>query len=70
MQQLKSSFKRTINWNKYQSKETIERHNQYLDYPVDPSFQGTDRHLVLSFFENAERISYKWNFSSTVEIKD
>ena len=29
--QLKSSFKSTINWNKYQSKVTIEQPNSYLD---------------------------------------
>ena len=27
LQQLKSGFKRTINWNKYQSKATIQRRN-------------------------------------------
>ena len=30
-QQLKSGFKRTIKWNKYQSKRSIEIQNQYLD---------------------------------------
>ena len=29
--QLKSSFKSTMNWNKYQSKVTIEQPNSYLD---------------------------------------
>ena len=28
---LKSGFKRTINWNKYQSKITIQQQNPYLD---------------------------------------
>ena len=32
LQQLKSRFRRTINWNKYQSKISTERPNQYLDY--------------------------------------
>ena len=31
LQQLKSGFKRTVNWNKYQSKVSIEIPNQYLD---------------------------------------
>ena len=31
MGQLKSSFKITINWNKYQSKVTIQQQNLYLD---------------------------------------
>ena len=39
LQQLKSGFKRTINWNKYQTKVSTERQNQYLDYLIDPGFQ-------------------------------
>ena len=31
LQQLKSGFKRTINWNNYQTKVSTERQNQYLD---------------------------------------
>ena len=29
LEQIKSGFKRTINWNKYQSKKSIEIQNQY-----------------------------------------
>ena len=36
LQQLKSSFKRTINWSKYQLE------NRYLNHLVDPSFQGVN----------------------------
>ena len=32
LQQLKSGFKRTINWSKYQSKVTIQAHNRFLYY--------------------------------------
>ena len=46
---LKSGFKRTINSNKYQSKVTLQAQNPYLDYLVDPSFQGVNRFFVLSF---------------------
>ena len=42
LQQLKSGFKRTFNWNKYQSKRSIERPNQYLDYLIDPSSGGVN----------------------------
>ena len=38
LQQLKSGFKRTINWNNYQSKVTIPTPKLYLDYLIDPSF--------------------------------
>ena len=37
--QLKLGFKRTINWNKYQSRVSTERKNKYLDFLIDPSFQ-------------------------------
>ena len=50
MQELKSGFKRIISRNKYQLKVTIERRNQYLDYSVNPSFQGVNRRFVLSFY--------------------
>ena len=45
-QQLKSGFKRTINWNKYQTKVSPERQNQYLDFLIDPSLQGVNRLFV------------------------
>ena len=38
LQQSKFSFKRTINWNKYQSKISSEDQNQYLDLLMNPSF--------------------------------
>ena len=59
LDQLKSGFKRKINWNKYQSKISVQAQNQYLDYLVDPSFQGVNRLFVLSFENNAYRTSYK-----------
>ena len=45
LQQLKPGFKRTINWNKYQSKASIQALNQYLDYLIDLSFQEANRLL-------------------------
>ena len=50
LQQLKSGFKRTINWNKYQSNISTERPNQNLDYLIDPSFQGVIRLYATSSF--------------------
>ena len=38
LQQLKSGFKRTINWNKYQSKVTVS--NPYLHFLIGPSIEG------------------------------
>ena len=42
LQQLKSGFKRIINWNKNQPKISPERRNQYLDFLIDSSFQGVN----------------------------
>ena len=41
--ELKSGFKITINWNKYQSDPKTYAQNQYLNRLVDPSFQGVKR---------------------------
>ena len=55
LQQLKSGFKRTINWNKYQTKVSTEGVNQYLDFLIDPSFQGVKRLFVLLFENEGDR---------------
>ena len=44
--QLKTGFKITINWKKYQSEPTLQTQNQYLNYLIDPSFQGVNRLFV------------------------
>ena len=49
LQQSKSGFKGTINWNKYQSRVSLEKQNQYLGFLTDPSFQGVNRLFVLAF---------------------
>ena len=38
LQQLKSGFERTINWNKYQSSIKIYAQDRYLNHLVDLSF--------------------------------
>ena len=65
LEQSKSSFKRTINWSKYQAKISTERVNQYLDYLIDPSFQGVNRLFVLPFKNEAQRTSDKRYYIST-----
>ena len=70
IQQFKSGFKRTINWNKYQSKVTVPEQNRYLDYLIDPSFQEVNRLFVLSFKNNGGRASYTRYYLPLVEIKD
>ena len=49
LEQLKSGFKRTTNRNEYQPEPTLKTRNRYLDYLIDPSFQGVNRRFVLSF---------------------
>ena len=51
MKQLDSDFQRVINWNKYKSQLTQQAQKRYLDYLIDPSFQGVNRLFVL--FENS-----------------
>ena len=70
MKQIESGFKRTINWNKYQSKVTQHTLNKNLDFLIDQSFQGVNRLFVLSFEDRRDRESYKKYFRPTVEIKD
>ena len=40
LKQLEFDFKRRINWNKYLLKTTNQSRNKYLDFLIDPSFQG------------------------------
>ena len=64
LEQLKSGFKRKINWNKYQSKISTERSNQSSDYLIDPSFQGVNRLFVLSFENEGQRTKLQRILSS------
>ena len=70
LQQLKSDFKRTIIWNKYQSKVTIQAPNLYLDYLIDSSFQGVNRLFVLLLENSIDRRVYTKYYLPKVEIKD
>ena len=58
LQQLKSGFKRTIIWNKYQSKVSAHEQNQYLDYLIDLSSQGMNRVFILSFENITNRTAH------------
>ena len=70
LEKLKSGFKKTINWNKYQSKESIDARNlNILDYLVDPSFQGVNRLFALWFENNEDRATHTGYFFP-VKIKD
>ena len=70
LQQLKSGFKRAINWNKYLSKPELFRRNANLNYLVEPSFQGINRSFVLAFEGDTQRTSQSGYYLPNVEIKD
>ena len=57
-QQLKSGFKRVINWNKYLSKPELLRRNPNLNHLVESSFQGVNIFFVLAFENDAQRTSH------------
>ena len=42
LQQLKSGFKKIINWNKYQWSVKKIAQNRYLNYLINPSFEGVN----------------------------
>ena len=69
-QQLKSGFKRVINWNKYLSKPDLLGQNPNLNHLVEPSFQGVNRFFVLAFENDNHRSSTRRYNLPTVEIKD
>ena len=62
--QLKSGFKRTINWKK------LLAQNPNLSYLVEPSFQGINRLFVLAFENDTQRTSSKRYHLPNAEIKD
>ena len=70
LQQLKSGFKRVINWNKYLSKPELLAQNPNLNHLVEPSFQGANRLFVLAFENDDDRTSDDKYYLPTVEIKD
>ena len=69
LKQLESGFKRTNNLNEYLPKTTNQARNRYLDFIIDPSFQGVNRLFVWSFKYDYGRESQKQYHLPTVEIK-
>ena len=70
LQQLKSGFKRTIIWNKYESNIKPFAQNRYLNHLINPSFQGVNKLFVLSFENENDRTSHSTYYLPKVEIKD
>ena len=70
LEQLKSGFKRVINWNKYVSRPESLRHNPNLNYLIDPSFQGVNRLFVLASENDAQRKVHSGYYLPNVETKN
>ena len=68
--QLKSGFKKTISSNKYESSIKTFAQNRYLNYLINPSFQGVNRLFVLHFENENGRTSHSTYYLPKVEIKD
>ena len=70
LQQLKSGFKKTISWNKYESSIKTFAQNRYLNFLINPSFQGANRLFELPFENKNGRTSHSTYYLPKVEIKD
>ena len=69
LEQLKSGFKRTINWNKHRSEMNNQTKTNHLDYLIDPTFMKVKRLFVLSFENEEDRTSFLKCYVPKVEIK-
>ena len=70
LQQLKSGFKKTISWNKYESSIKTYAQNRYLNYLINPIFQGANRLFVLPFENENGRTSHSTYYLPKIEIKN
>ena len=70
LQRLKSGFKRTISWSKYEANINKFAQNRYLNHLINPIFQGVNRLFVLSFQNEDGRTSHSTYYLPKVEIKD
>ena len=70
LQQLKSGFKRVINWNKYLSKPEVLAQTPNLNHLPETRFQGVNRLFVLAFEDDAQRTAHDSYYLSIAEIKD
>ena len=69
LKQLRSGFKRVINWNKYLSKTELLPQNPNLNCLIEASFQGVNRLFVLTFENDAQRKVYSGYYLPNVEVK-
>ena len=70
LQQLKSDFKKTISWNKYESSIKTFAQNRYLNYLTNPSFQGVNKLSVFALENENDKTSHSTYYLPKVELKD
>ena len=71
LRQLKSGFKPTVNWNKYQPKTTeLDTPNGYLEFLIDPDFYGVNRFFVLAFNAIDNRKGHSRCYLPTAKVED
>ena len=70
LKQLESGFQRTSNLNKYLPKTTNQAQNRYLDFLIDPSFEGVNRLFVSSLKGDDGLESHKQYCLLTVKMKN
>ena len=70
LEQLKTGFKRTIEWNKYRSEMSNQTKNNNLNYLTDITFTNVNRLFVLTFENEDDRSSFSKYYVPKVEIKD
>ena len=70
LQQLKTVFKRIINWKKYTWKPELLRQNENLNHLIELNFQVINRLFVFSLENDSQRTSNKIYYLPNVEIKD
>ena len=70
LQQSKSGLKKTISWSKYESSIKTFAQNRYLNYLINPSFQGVNRLFVLPFENENDRTLHSTYCLPKVEKKD
>ena len=70
LEQLKTGFKRTIEWNKYRSEMSNQTKNNNLNCLIDPTFTNVNRLFVLTFENEYDRTSFSKYYLPKVEIKD
>ena len=63
--QLRSDFKRVINWNRYQ----LLAQNPNLNHLVEPSFQVVNRLFVLAFENDTQRTSRAGPYLPNIQLK-